>query len=189
MLQKAGAYLDDYVEDRESDPWTVYSYYISQTGEDGSFESMQMQTDLAGGKMRVGDSGQLTAAYTLAGIAADVTWTSDNPDVLTVDEDGTVTAVSNGIVTVTAEDALGRTTKMDVYAFAGDPNTRISGDVDLDSSVGLLDVVKITRTLAGGWNERIYEINADVNTDGEINLKDAVLIRRYLAGGWNIELK
>lgn len=111
-----------------------------------------------------------------------------NPSVLTVDENGNVTAVSNGWATVMAVDETGKASQVELTVFLNDPNVRVSGDVDMDGEVSTADIVLIVRTLAGGWNVRIWEPQADVNADGVIDLKDVVLIRRCLAGGWGVTL-
>ena len=51
----------------------------------------------------VGDTEQLTADVTATGGAStDVTWSSDDEDVATVDQDGLVTAIAEGTATITA---------------------------------------------------------------------------------------
>ena len=66
--------------------------------------------------------------------------------------------------------------------------SNIAGDSDADGEISLMDVVLITRYIAGGWDIVINIDNADVNNDGVLSLKDAVLIRRYIAGGWGVIL-
>ena len=122
------------------------------------------------------------------GLPADVTWQSFDTSVLTVDRDGNVTAVSNGYATVMARDAAGKASQVELTVFVNDPAVRVAGDVDLDGVIGVMDIVLITRSLAGGWDVRIWAPQADVNADGLIDLKDVVLIRRYLAEGWNVTL-
>ncbi len=141
-----------------------------------------------GGRLHAGHTYRLTASYPELGLPADVTWRSLDPSVLTVDEGGNVTAVSNGWASVMAVDATGKAAQVELTVFLNDPAVRIAGDVDMDGAVGAADIVLIVRTLAGGWNVRIWEPQADVNADGVIDLKDVVLIRRYLAEGWNVTL-
>jgi hypothetical protein len=52
--------------------------------------------------MRIGESYTLQATVTPAGTGLKVNWTSDDPEVATVDENGTVTAVDHGITVVRA---------------------------------------------------------------------------------------
>ena len=51
---------------------------------------------------RVGESYTLLATLTPAGTEHSVVWTSDDPEVATVDENGTVTAVDHGTTVVRA---------------------------------------------------------------------------------------
>lgn len=62
------------------------------------------------------------------------------------------------------------------------------GDANGDRSVNLMDVVVMSRYLAGGWNVSVNNKNADVNGDKAVDLKDTVLLRRYLADGWGVVL-
>ena len=64
---------------------------------------------------------------------------------------------------------------------------RTPGDADGDGELSLLDVARLVRYLAGGWNVTVDVSNADVNADGLVNLKDAALLRRFLAG-WDVTL-
>lgn len=52
--------------------------------------------------LKVGDTEQLTATLTPEGAKADITWTSDAPEVATVDENGLVTAVAEGTANIKA---------------------------------------------------------------------------------------
>ena len=52
--------------------------------------------------MRIGESYTLQATVTPAGTGLKVNWTSDDPEVATVDENGTVTAVGHGTTVVRA---------------------------------------------------------------------------------------
>ncbi len=65
----------------------------------------------------------------------------------------------------------------------------ILGDADGDGDVGLMDVVQITRYLAGGWDITVDVTAADVNKDGKVDLRDVAVLRRYLAGGWGVVLE
>lgn len=68
------------------------------------------------------------------------------------------------------------------------PVQKVNGDVNNDGTVDIMDVILISRHLAGGWNVEVDKTVADVNNDNEISIADIVTISRYLAGGWNITL-
>ncbi|MCR5484641.1 MAG: bacterial Ig-like domain-containing protein, partial [Clostridiales bacterium] len=65
----------------------------------------------------------------------------------------------------------------------------VSGDADQSGTLDLRDIALLKRSLVGGWDVDLTDVDVDVNKDGEVNLKDAVLLRRYLAGGWGVELR
>ncbi len=141
-----------------------------------------------GGRLQVGNVYRMTASYPDLGLPADVMWHSSRPDVLTVDEDGNCTALTNGFATVTVMDAAGKAARVELIVFVNDPTVRIAGDVNMDGEVNTADIVLIKRMIAGGWNVRILEENADVNADGLIDLRDVICICRFLAGGWGATL-
>ena len=63
---------------------------------------------------------------------------------------------------------------------------RLSGDVDGDGRVHLMDAAVLQRHL-NGWSVVIETAVADVNGDDELNLQDLGHLLRYL-NGWNVEL-
>lgn len=73
-----------------------------------------------------------------------------------------------------------------------DSNWRIPGDINLDETVDLRDVVLIQRYLVGDLTNnyplKINVANADVDGSGTVNLRDVMLLRRYIAGGWLVVL-
>jgi hypothetical protein len=57
------------------------------------------------------------------------------------------------------------------------------GDIDLDGSVNITDLVRLRKYLAG--TEQLTDeqkANADLNKDGDVNITDLVKLRKYLAG-------
>ena len=167
---------------------TLYAQWRADAQALDPYDLLSIDALPNGGRLHAGQTYRLTASYPELGLPADVTWQSLDPSVLTVDESGNVTAVSNGWACVMATDETGKAAQAELTVFLNDPAVRIAGDVDMDGAVGVADVVLVTRSLAGGWNVRIWESQADVNADGVIDLKDVVLIRRYLAEGWNVTL-
>ena len=65
----------------------------------------------------------------------------------------------------------------------------VSGDADQSGTLDLRDIALLMRSLAGGWDVDLSDIDVDVNKDGTVDLKDVVLLRRYLAGGWNVQMQ
>lgn len=60
--------------------------------------------------------------------------------------------------------------------------SNLTGDVNNDGVVDVLDIVILRRYLAGGYNVVIDETTADINRDGQITIADVVLLRRLLVG-------
>ncbi len=71
----------------------------------------------------------------------------------------------------------------------GDIDSSIHGDVNGDGRITQMDVTRLRKYLAGGWNVTIDTVAADVTGDGRITQMDVTRLRKYLAGGWNVELE
>ena len=104
-------------------------------------------------------------------------WRSSDSDVVTVDECGNLTAISEGTATVICE-AIDGSAYASCTIYVGD---YIPGDINADTKVDILDVIRLTRHLAG------YEVDysqsaADVNSDGTINTVDLVHLMKYIVG-------
>lgn len=111
-----------------------------------------------------------------------VLFLSDNPDVVKVDQNGNITAVSHGTAIVYAQvDDVVKTCTVNVAAKFkyGDAN----GDGKIDSK----DAVVLKKYLAGYKDLNINTEACDVNLDGEVTSVDAVRLLKYLAG-YNVEL-
>lgn len=126
-----------------------------------------------------------TANLTLFNAPGAVTWTSSDPKVATVDENGFVTAVSGGEVTITAE-CGGKTYTATVKVTLPEvPEQNLRGDFDGDGEVTANDaqsvLVSYTEELASGTNPMTAsQINAcDIDGDGKITAADAQYILLY----------
>ena len=78
-----------------------------------------------------------------------------------------------------------------IYAIAeaeGVITKGLPGDVNGDGKITQIDVTRIRKYLAGGWDVEIDEAAADVNGDGKITQIDVTRLRKYLAGGWDVIL-
>lgn len=62
--------------------------------------------------------------------------------------------------------------------------TNTLGDVDSNGSVNPMDVVILTRHLAGwdGYEDMVNTANSDLNADGNVDPVDPVILARHLAG-------
>ncbi len=117
--------------------------------------------------LQIGQTVQLKAAITPAEAVAEVDWTTSDAAVATVAEDGTVTAVSVGIATVTAS-AGGKTAKCTVTVIAQPVETTITLDVtQFDLSLDATRKIGYTVTpaeTAVEWtssDERIATVDAE----------------------------
>ena len=122
--------------------------------------------------LAVGAQEQLTATVLPEDAVQAVTWTSSDPTVATVDENGLVTAVASGTATITATttDGTGLTATCEVTV--EDP--AIPGDVNGDGTVNGADIVaEINYVLADN-------IAGDVNGDGNVNGADIVAVINYV---------
>lgn len=119
-----------------------------------------------------------TSNLTLFNAEGDVTWTSSDPAVATVDENGFVVAVGEGEATITASNG-GKEYKATVK-FGG-----MFGDVDGDGQVTNMDaqltLIHATEVMTGnsGTLTDAQAAIADVNSDGKVDSADAQYILIY----------
>ena len=121
-----------------------------------------------------------------------VTWTSSNSNVVSVDEDGVITANKAGTATITATtngfniDGIHLRVRCQVTVVAsGGDDDLLLGDVDGDGYINIADVTALIRYLLSHNATGIELDNADVNGDGVINIADVTtLINRLLKGHW-----
>ena len=109
-----------------------------------------------------------------------VTWSSDNSNVATVNQNGRIYGYSVGTATVTASSPGGVIKTLTVVVEATQ-RQYLRGDADFDGDVDLNDVVTALR--------KIYNYDAtdsddrtvlDINNSGQIDLNDVVSILRYI---------
>ena len=113
-------------------------------------------------------------------------WTSMNPEIVSVSDDGVLSAKKAGETNIVVTEATTGLVSVCTVSVYNNPQQN-PGDVNEDGSVDLKDVVIMSRALAGGWDLYLNENNADVNKDSFFDLKDVTLVRRYLAG-WDVTL-
>lgn len=103
-------------------------------------------------------------------------WTTSNYSVVSVDDDGNITAKESGsaIITVSSGSVYTKIT-INVPSYS-------KGDINMDGEIGLVDVIKLLKIYLGVDNGTSEELEiGDMNSDGEINLIDVIsLLRIYL---------
>jgi len=117
-----------------------------------------------------------------------VVWASSDPSVVTVDENGIVTAVQAGTAQITAQ--VGGITATCTVAVEKDIFSgalSMPGDATGDGKVNLADASLILKYIAK-WDVTMYTDAADVTGDGKVNLADVSLLLKYIAK-WDVELK
>ena len=110
---------------------------------------------------------------------AKLTYSTENSDIITVNEDGEVTAIKQGsaVVTISCGDV---STQVNVTVTP--PVKNIIGDVNEDGIVDTFDAMLIQQVSIGKVpNSKFNNKLADVNNDGIINVLDASCVQRYAA--------
>ena len=90
--------------------------------------SLQLNIDMA--RLKLNHTLQLSVVSDNSG---DITWTSSNPQVASVDTNGVVTALRNGTAAITATDSQGNSTWCAVWSY-------LRGDLNEDGVVDVSDV-------------------------------------------------
>lgn len=98
-------------------------------------ESVELNTTMA--KLQLGETLQLNAS------GGEVTWSSSDESVATVDANGLVIAISDGMVAITAKAADGTSAWCAVWCY-------LRGDVDEDGITGVADVAALIDYLLNG---------------------------------------
>lgn len=109
-----------------------------------------------------------------------IEWTSNNEDVATVDENGTVTAHGEGTAIITAK----ITTEYGEYEATCTitvSNTLYElGDVNHDGVVNVTDLHKLFKAVLDGKVDELDQTVADFNQDGKINVTDIKALMNYI---------
>ena len=108
-------------------------------------------------------------------------WYSCNENVATVDQYGSITAVSGGIAEIVLSTPIG-----DFSCFVTVKDDEIEyplGDLNYDEEVNLADIVQLRGLiLAGNAVSDLHKAVADVNGDTQLNLADIVTVRNIIMG-------
>lgn len=117
----------------------------------------------------IGDSFKLsiTAMPSNAKAPTNIRYESSDNSVATVDNEGNVTAVSEGDATISVyvNSELMNSCKVSVHKYK-------KGDVNHDGRVNLRDVITALKMYFGTIKKDL--VSADINNDGKINLKDII---------------
>ncbi|MDE6708112.1 MAG: Ig-like domain-containing protein, partial [Oscillospiraceae bacterium] len=116
--------------------------------------------------------------------AETVTWISANPDIVTVDSNGTLHAVKEGTANILAT-CNGKTyKKMITVSFATAPRSVVlAGDVDENGSVDILDVIAMNKTILG---QKVLTTSqqqaADLDKNGMVDTVDSLTLMKMIVG-------
>ena len=114
---------------------------------------------------------KLTASYNLEGTVTGF-WSSENPSVASIDQNGNVTGVSPGITKVAYQTSNGYRVECEVTV-----SNYLKGDVNRDGKVTLADAMEVIYFYVQRKKPTEYSYAAgDMNEDGKLNLSDAILI-------------
>ncbi|MBQ8725299.1 MAG: DUF5620 domain-containing protein [Oscillospiraceae bacterium] len=124
-------------------------------------------------EMEVGDE------ETLEVNVEDCTFKSGDIDIITVDNNGKVTAVGAGQTTITVETPHGQVETIDVIVKVA--FVPLYGDTNLDGVVSLIDVVYLNKYNAGGMTFNANQMeNANCVYDNAVNQSDSTILLQYL---------
>jgi parallel beta-helix repeat protein len=109
---------------------------------------------------------------------ANVTLSSGNSTILTLNWNTTGWSIGNYTVWAHAKPALGETNTQDNLLVGGTIYVSIIGDINADGKVNILDVSLAGRAFGAGLNNPRWDSNADINDDEVVNIIDLALIAR-----------
>ena len=130
--------------------------------------------------LKVGENLQLTATINEDASEKSVVWTSSDENIATVDDNGIVTGIHYGLVTITVaaknEGDVTASCKVKVY---------LIGDVNRDGQISIADVTALVNIILGKDNTQPYQYDhnaADVNGDGSISIADVTALVNIILG-------
>ena len=136
--------------------------------------------------MHFGESSQLVATITPSDASQEVTWTSSDPSVVTVDEDGLLFANGLGQATITATT---NATTSNGTNLTANCNVNVvkryfcDNDVNQDGVVTAADVTALYDYLLSG--DKTYISSSDVNDDGTVTATDVTSVYEEILNGSN----
>lgn len=136
--------------------------------------------------MHFGESSQLVATITPNNAPQDVVWTSSDPNVVSVDEDGILFANGLGQATITATT---NATTSNGTNLTANCNVNVvkryfcDNDVNQDGVVTAADVTALYDYLLSG--DKTYISSSDVNDDGTVTATDVTSVYEEILNGSN----
>lgn len=127
-------------------------------------------------RLKIGDSCQLIASL-MPEDAVDkkLTWSSNDPEIAEVDENGCVKAVEAGKATITAASITGQKAECEIVV----ETIAIKGDLNNNGRVDIMDARKAKRAAMKETNLTDNELTAaDLNRDGKVDIMEARKIKR-----------
>jgi len=111
---------------------------------------------------------------------------SSNESIASVDEDGVISAISEGICTITVETTDDSNLSASCAIYVVEPY--VLGDINEDGTVSVADVTALVNIILGKQEERItYEGKrlADVNDDGIVSIADVTTLVNIILRKWD----
>lgn len=164
----------DNIKVTEGSPQTIEIRYFSDESEyeEDVLEDISLSESIL---MIVGETQTLTPIFTPEEAICNVSWSSENEEVATVDENGVVTAVGKGTTTIycVSDDA-------EHVAFCQVRVLEV-GDVNGDDRVSISDVSVLRNYLLGNNPAKYNGKAADIDGNGRVSISDVgKLINRLL---------
>lgn len=132
--------------------------------------------------LHFGESSQLMATINPSDASQEVTWTSSDPSVVDVDDDGLLFANGLGSATVTAATTDG-TNLTATCSVVVTRRYSYSNDVNCDGVVTAADVTALYDYLLSG--DKTYISSSDVNDDGTVTATDVTSVYEEILNGSN----
>lgn len=132
-------------------------------------------------KMIVGERMLIRPLFTpSATTEKDIVYSFDDGNIISIDEFGTIHALSAGVITVTGVSSNGVSNTFTVSV--RDPDFELEkGDVNGDETINVIDLVRMKKFLCNIITlQSKNAIAADMNLDDTINSTDLVLLRTFL---------
>ncbi len=154
---------------------------FDMTGKELDITELEVNRDTV--YLKIGDSYQLREMYEPYYATTEITWESQNEDVVTVDENGYVTAVGCGeaVITVTASKGEGLEAQCTIIVKEYEADFKY-GDANRDGIINSQDAVIIQSIVEGYTDIEYDEMACDLDCDGDITEADVKLLLEFLAG-------
>lgn len=139
-----------------------------------------IELDIHDFELQTGETTTLTVTVSPGDASnKNVTWVSDNPNVVMVDNQGNITALASGVAAISVSSDDWGYIETCIVTVADSPMPQHDGDVDGDGEITTADALIVLRGVLG-INSLTDEqqIHADVNDNNVINTIDALIILR-----------